>query len=54
VDKVSYLTPFSFRQDLSELIKNEYINQITYLKNQAEFLSNKINECKLILEEVNF
>jgi|LakMenE18May11ns_1017448.scaffolds.fasta_scaffold9950184_6 hypothetical protein len=50
-DKISYLTTYLFK-DYSETQKIEFRMQIDFLKNKNEELSEIVNNCNLILENM--
>ena len=51
VEKISYLTTYLFK-DYSETQKIEFREQIDYLKNKNEELSEIVNECNSRLESM--
>jgi predicted site-specific integrase-resolvase len=51
VEKITYATTCLYK-DYSEVQKDEFRNQIDYLKYQNEQLNDIVNECNLILEEM--
>jgi len=50
-EKISYLTTYLFK-DYSETQKNEFRMQIDFLKNKNEELSEIVNNCNLVLENM--
>jgi hypothetical protein len=51
IEKISYLTTCLYK-DYSEKQKDEFRNQIDFLKNHNDKLNDIVNECNLILEEI--